>query len=105
MMLKIVPFLVWYRVYAPRAGRERVPALAALGAPRSEAWAGGLLALGMAGLAAAVALAEPEAIRAAGAVVLAGALAWAHSLARAVRHLVPRPSGSAPAGLAAARGR
>ena len=27
MMLKIVPFLVWYRVYAPRAGREPVPTL------------------------------------------------------------------------------
>src|SRR5262245_60340507 len=27
MMLKIVPFLVWYRVYGSRAGKERVPAL------------------------------------------------------------------------------
>ena len=25
MMLKIVPFLVWYRAFSPRAGRERVP--------------------------------------------------------------------------------
>ncbi|HYB41547.1 MAG TPA: hypothetical protein VEL75_07240, partial [Candidatus Methylomirabilis sp.] len=28
MMLKIVPFLVWYRAYGPRAGREQVPTLA-----------------------------------------------------------------------------
>src|SRR4029079_19838077 len=28
MLLKIVPFLVWYRAYAPRAGRATVPTLA-----------------------------------------------------------------------------
>src|SRR5262249_38428129 len=28
MMLKVVPFLVWYRAYGPRAGREPVPTLA-----------------------------------------------------------------------------
>ena len=37
MMLKIVPFLVWYRAYGPRAGREPVPTLAQLSWPRAEA--------------------------------------------------------------------
>ena len=36
MMLKIVPFLVWYRVYAPRAGRQPVPTLAQLSWPAAE---------------------------------------------------------------------
>src|SRR5262249_49424216 len=34
MMLKIVPFLVWYRAYSPRAGREAVPTLRQLSWPR-----------------------------------------------------------------------
>jgi hypothetical protein len=31
MILKIVPFLVWYRAYGPHVGRARVPTLASLG--------------------------------------------------------------------------
>ena len=36
MMLKIVPFLVWYRAFSPRAGREPVPTLAQLSWPRAD---------------------------------------------------------------------
>ena len=43
---KIVPFLVWYRRYAARAGREKVPLL-------REMYDERLAALGMWGLAAA----------------------------------------------------
>jgi len=50
MMLRIVPFLVWYRAYAARVGAEPVPALAQLGWPAAEAAAfvgltGGVLTL------------------------------------------------------------
>ncbi len=56
MMLKIIPFLVWYRVYSPQAGRAPVPTLAQLGWPAAEALAYGLLTCGVAGLACALAV-------------------------------------------------
>ena len=66
MMLKIVPFLVWYRVYAPRAGREPVPTLAQLSWPFGERLAYGLLTAGTLALALAVATGARPAITAAG---------------------------------------
>jgi hypothetical protein len=87
MMLKIVPFLVWQRVYGPRVGREPVPALAALGAPRAEAMAYAGLVAGSGALAAGVAAGSPRAIGAAGAGLALGALALAAALARSLRHL------------------
>ena len=89
MMLKIVPFLVWYRVYGPRAGREAVPSLPDLGWPAGERLAWGLLTLGFATLAGALALGEVEWIRGAGLLVAAGALAFAAALGRVVHHLMP----------------
>ena len=89
MMLKIVPFLVWYRVYGPRAGREPVPSLPDLGWPAGERLAWGLLTLGFATLAGALALGEVEWIRGAGLLVAAGALAFAATLGRVVHHLMP----------------
>lgn len=39
MLCKIVPFLVWMRVYGPRVGRQPTPVAAALGSPSAErAW-------------------------------------------------------------------
>jgi hypothetical protein len=87
MLLKIVPFLVWYRVYAPRAGRCPVPTLAQLASPGAERAAFVLLGGGVAALAVAVAIGDPWAIRAAGAVVTGGALALAWSLGRTLAHL------------------
>src|SRR5262249_49294638 len=46
MMLKIVPFLVWYRVYGSRAGKERVPALPDLSCVHAEGAACVLLVVG-----------------------------------------------------------
>jgi hypothetical protein len=89
MMLKIVPFLVWYRVYGPRVGRAPVPTLGALGWPPGEAAAFWLLASGVVGLAAAVAAGAAPAIRVAGAVLALGALAFALALVRVLRHLAP----------------
>lgn len=87
MMLKIVPFLVWYRVYSPRAGREPVPTLTQLSWPRAERFAYLLLTGGLVLLATTVLVGEAAWIRAAGAVLALGALAFAAALARVLAHL------------------
>jgi hypothetical protein len=87
MMLKIVPFLVWYRVYSPRAGKEPVPTLAQLSWPRAEGLAYVLLTAGFVLFSLAAVVGQIEWIRAAGAVLLLGALAFAASLVRVLQHL------------------
>ncbi|HEX6081946.1 MAG TPA: hypothetical protein VF197_20105 [Methylomirabilota bacterium] len=87
MMLKIVPFLVWYRAYSPRAGRERVPTLAQLSAPWLEGGAYVLLTAGFVLLAVAVFVGEVAWIRAAGAGLTLGAAAFAAALVRILAHL------------------
>jgi hypothetical protein len=89
MLLKIVPFLVWFRVYGPRAGREPVPMLADLSCARGEAVAFVLLTVGVATLALAIAAGDVAAIRVAAVVVAGGALVFGVALARVLRHLVP----------------
>jgi len=91
MMLKIVPFLVWYRAYAPLAGRGRVPMLADLSWPVAEAVAFVGLTSGTVMLAAAVANGVPELIRGAGIVLAVGAGGFAAGLVRVLHHLVPCP--------------
>jgi hypothetical protein len=91
MMLKIVPFLVWYRVYAPLAGRAPVPGLADLRSAATEAVAFVALTGGTAALAVAVAIGDATAIRAASLVVLVGSLAFAATVATILHHLVPCP--------------
>jgi hypothetical protein len=98
MMLKIVPFLVWQRAYAPRVGRAPVPTLAQLSWPAGEALAATLLASGLSGLAGAVAFGDATWIRLAGSAVALGSLAFAATLARVLRHLGATP-GSEPAPL------
>jgi hypothetical protein len=97
MMLKIVPFLVWYRVYSPRAGREPVPTLSQLSSPRLEGLTYALLTAGMLLLAATVLVGDPAWIRVAGAVLALGALAFAAVLARILGHLLH--AGIQPAGI------
>ena len=97
MMLKIVPFLVWLRAYAPRAGRAAVPTLAQLGWPRAEAVAYAALTAGVAGLAAAAGAGSVTGIRLSGAVVCVGAAAFAAALGRVLSHLGDRPLVTAPA--------
>jgi hypothetical protein len=89
MMLKIVPFLVWYRVYAPQAGRARVPSLAELGSRAAERLAFGALVGGTGALAAAIVLGHEAGIRAASVIVLAGTLAFAATIAGMLHHLRP----------------
>lgn len=87
MMLKIVPFLVWYHAYSPRAGRQPVPTLAQLSWPGAERWAYALLTTGVVLLAGTVLAGRAEWIRAAGLVLVLGALAFVAALARILGHL------------------
>ncbi len=104
MLGKIIPFLVWMRVYGPRVGRQPVPQAASLGSVRCErAWLvlhGGATLL----LALGVMLAEP-------AVLVVGAITFASGQAmlllgfgRAVRHLRPSGRGRAASTLGVAKG-
>jgi hypothetical protein len=96
MMLKIVPFLVWLRAYAPRAGRAGVPTLAGLGWPRAEAVACVALTAGVAVLAAAVGTGSVPGIRLAGVLLCVGAAALAATLGRVLSHLGGRSVVPAP---------
>jgi hypothetical protein len=89
MMLKIVPFLVWYRVYAPRAGRVPVPMVAQLSWPAAERLAYGLLTAGMLVLALAVAAGTRPLVAVGGVTVATGSLAFAAALGRTLLHLLP----------------
>ena len=91
MMLKIVPFLVWYRVYAPLAGRMPVPGLADLRWPAMEKLTFVALTAGVATLALAVAIGHAACIQAASALLLAGTVAFAADVASVLHHLVPCP--------------
>jgi hypothetical protein len=96
MMLKIVPFLVWYRAFSPRAGREPMPTLAELSWPRAEGLAYVLLTGGVVLLAAMVLAGEAAGIRAAGALLALGALAFAAALARVLGYLSARTQSWSP---------
>jgi hypothetical protein len=90
MMLKIVPFLVWYRVYRPRAGRERVPTLGQLSWPRAEGFAYALLSGGVVALATGALLGSAPWIVSSGVLLALGALAFAAALGHVLAHLRPR---------------
>lgn len=93
MALKIVPFLVWYRVYAPLVGTRAVPGLAALGSSKAEAVSWALLTAGFLSLAGAAAAGSPLWISVSGVSVALGALAFVTSLACALAHLrAPAPA-------------
>jgi hypothetical protein len=88
MMLKIVPFLVWYQVYAPFAGRAPVPGLADLRWPAMEAVAFVSLAAGVGALAVTVWVGDAAAVGAAATVILVGTLAFGATIVTVLNHLV-----------------
>ena len=92
MMLKIVPFLVWYRVYAPRAGLAPVPTLAQLSWPAAERLAYGFLTGGVTALALSIALGLGPVVTGAAATVALGAVAFAAALGRTLLCLLPGTS-------------
>ena len=96
MMLKIVPFLVWYRAFSPRAGREPVPTLAQLSWPRAEGLAYVLLTGGVVLLVATVLAGEAAGIRAAGVLLALGSLSFAAALARVLGYLSGRTQAWSP---------
>jgi len=103
MMLKIVPFLVWYRVYAPRAGREPVPVVAQLTWPAVERLAYVLLAGGTLALALAISSGSRPAVAAASVAVASGSVVFAVALGRTLLHVLPGPGRRlAPSPVAAA---
>jgi hypothetical protein len=87
MLCKVVPFLVWMRVYGPRVGRQPTPQAAALGRPALErAWitlhfTGVVLLAGGAAMANLFVLAVGAGAFAAGQIALLG------SLGAVARHL------------------
>jgi hypothetical protein len=87
MMLKIVPFLVWYQRYGPLAGRSPVPTVAQLEWQPGERIAWALLTGAMILMPVAVASGETGWIRVAAVLLLSGALAFGASIARALCHL------------------
>jgi hypothetical protein len=97
MMLKIVPFLVWYRVYSPRAGREPVPTLSQLSSPRLEGLTYTLLTGGVVLLAVTVSVGDAAWIRVAGTVLSLGALSFVAVFAQILRHLLY--AGNQPTGI------
>ncbi len=97
MLLKIVPFLVWYRVYGPRVGRGPVPTLNQLSWPAAEGLAFAFLTTGLVGLTTAVAVGDITWIRASAAVLTAGSLVFTLALARVLRHLLPSTGWRPPA--------
>jgi hypothetical protein len=96
MMLKIVPFLVWYRAYGHLVGRAPVPSMAQLSWPAAERVAFVLFVTGMSALAIAAGAGDATAIRGAAMLVAAGAVAFGASLARVVHHVTPRVMPRAP---------
>jgi hypothetical protein len=87
MLLKIVPFLVWYRAYGGRVGRGQVPTLAELSWAPGELLAFVLLTVGAAALAVTVALGDGSAIRVAAILVAGGAVAFAAVIGHVLAHL------------------
>lgn len=96
MLAKILPFLVWMKVYGPRTGREPVPLASALGSDRLERiWLGGH-AVAVVTLVAGL-MTEGRGLVLAGAWLLAGSMgAFLGHAAAILGHVVtPRP-GAAP---------
>ncbi len=97
MTLKIVPFLVWYRVYAPLAGREPVPSLTDLSSPWAERAAYVLLTAGTLALVVATAAGNAGWIRVSGLILTGGAVAFGVAigapLSRLIRRTAVAPNG------------
>jgi hypothetical protein len=105
MMLKIVPLLVWYRVYGSRAGREPVPTPVQLSSPTAERLAGMLLIAGVTAVSGALFVGDADGIRLAGLILAAGATAFAVALAHVLLHLRSPRSRSVAPGVGRARPR
>ena len=82
---KIVPFLVWFHRFGPRAGKGPVPRVSDLYGARLASVAAALLTVGGLGLVAAAGAGQVAATRAAGALFLTGAVLEAGQMAAVAR--------------------
>jgi len=87
MVCKIVPFLVWMRVYGPRAGRQPVPLATSLGSRRFEhAWlALHVTAVGV--ITLALGIASPATLVVGTSLLAISAVAFLGSVTRVLAHL------------------
>lgn len=79
-LYKIIPFLVWFHRFGPLAGKQPVPAVSDLYDARLAGTAALLLAIGAAGLVAAILTGRPAAARFAAAVFASGTILEAGQL-------------------------
>ncbi|OAM90055.1 hypothetical protein AW736_09735 [Termitidicoccus mucosus] len=87
MLCKIVPFLVWMRVYGPRVGRQPVPVATSLSSRKCEkGWHAAHLA-GVVLLVAGVLAGSPPVVMAGGLALAAGAGLFLASILRVIIHL------------------
>lgn len=91
MLMKILPFLVWYRRYSPLIGRAKVPALAGLFSARIQqgmawCWCPGLVAV-MVGSG----LSNPAWVRGGLGLMLAGAALFGCNVVMVLRHWMMVP--------------
>jgi hypothetical protein len=88
MLCKIIPFLVWMKVYGPRAGRQPVPQATALGSRKLEhAW---IVTHGIALVIVMLAALtrSPELARIGAGLLAASGLVFLSNVARILRHLI-----------------
>lgn len=96
MLCKIVPFLVWMRVYGPRVGRQPTPVAATLGHAASERLWLRLHVIAVILLAAGTATERPLLLVPGAFVFAAGQVALLVSLGRTAAHLVRPLTPAAP---------
>lgn len=87
MLYKIVPFLVWYRAYGDRVGREPVPTLADLVSPMLQAAGFWTIVLCLGLTSAGIVVADEGWVRAGNLVGVASVILMAANLARVAAHL------------------
>ncbi|HPA17260.1 MAG TPA: hypothetical protein PLU30_05900 [Verrucomicrobiae bacterium] len=86
MLYKILPFLVWHRVYGPRVGREPVPVFADMVSPILQSAAATLLLVGFLLLVAGIFGTETAPVIGGAVVWLCGMLCFAGNVALVMRH-------------------
>ncbi|MCC6353423.1 MAG: hypothetical protein IT577_06030 [Verrucomicrobiae bacterium] len=86
MLYKILPFLVWHRVYGPRVGREPVPTFAQMVSPPLQTATSTLFLVALALLLAGILDAQMAPVAGGAALWLLGLLCFVGNVARAMRH-------------------
>ncbi len=86
MLYKILPFLVWHRVYGPRVGREPVPTFAQMVSPPLQTATSTLFLVALALLLAGILDAQMAPVAGGAALWLLGLLCFVGNVARVMRH-------------------